>query len=190
MSPVVTSLNRKNAVVWVFDVNVPRSASLYGEDPPKPVLYAVDAVSMELLWRSAPGQLYPSGKYNEPLVTDGKVFVGTDRIQIFGLGATEASPPDSTPNIDETVQERPKVTAAAIDTTKGLALYEARCAACHDQERPDVPSRSELAKLTAATIADKLMQGSMQGHTLGLDADEVNAIAHGITASEQTITPP
>ena len=68
-------------------MNALRSVSLFGEDPPSPVLYAIDAISMELLWRSAPGQLYPSGKYNEPLVTGGKVFVGTDRIQAFGLTA-------------------------------------------------------------------------------------------------------
>ncbi|MDE0243788.1 MAG: hypothetical protein OXM59_00355 [Gammaproteobacteria bacterium] len=86
-SPVVTSFNRRNAVVWVLDMNALRSVSLFGEDPPSPVLYAIDAISMELLWRSAPGQLYPSGKYNEPLVTGGKVFVGTDRIQAFGLTA-------------------------------------------------------------------------------------------------------
>ena len=206
-SPVVTSLNRRNAVVWVLDVNVPRSASLYGEDPPQPVLYAVDALSMERLWRSAPGQLYPSGKYNEPLVTDGRVFVGTDRIQAFGLGATAEHPgrkasrlpggrdvlphgDSSRRNAAETEAPAAGAGSAGIDAARGSAVYEARCAACHDQERADVPSRSEMTGLEAAAIMEKLTLGSMQGHILGLDADEVNAVAHWLAAGEHTITPP
>ena len=189
-SPVVTSLHRKNAVVWVLDVNVPRSASLYGEDPPRPVLYAIDAISMELLWRSPPGQLYPSGKYNEPLVTDGRVFVGTDRIQAFGLGAFEATlaRPEST--VNEAAPARAETPSAAVDTAKGEALFDARCAACHDQERPDMPSRAELAGLQAAAIVEKLTLGSMQSHTLGLNAAEVDAVALWLEAGGKAITPP
>ncbi len=189
-SPVVTSFNRRNAVVWLLDVNVPPSASLYGEDPPQPVLYAVDALSMKLLWRSAPGQLYPSGKYNEPLVTDGKVFVGTDRIQTFGLGAMEASLPNPGRNIDEPVHEHPEATAAAVDTTNGPALYQQRCAVCHDQKRPDVPSRGALARLDAEAIVEKLTRGPMQGHLLGLSDGEVRAVSYWLGAGERTITPP
>ena len=189
-SPVVTSLDRRNAVVWVLDVNVPRSASLYGESLPRPVLYAVDAISMELLWRSPPGQLYPSGKYNEPLVTDGRVYVGTDRIQTFGLGATEAIAPDAARNADEALPALAESTTRAVDITKGPAVYEARCAACHEQERPDMPSRSDLARLQAAAIVEKLTLGSMQGHALGLNATEVNAVALWLEASGKAITPP
>jgi outer membrane protein assembly factor BamB len=49
------------------------------------VLYALDAMSLKLLWRSSPGELYASGKYNEPAIAHGVVFVGTDRIQAFGF---------------------------------------------------------------------------------------------------------
>ena len=182
-SPVVTSLDRRNAVVWVLDVNVPRSASLYGEDPPRPVLYAVDAISLELLWRSPPGQLFPSGKYNEPLVTDGRVFVGTDRIQAFGPGASRASlaRPESTFSAPPA---RVEAASAADDTRRGQALFDARCATCHDQERPDMPSRAELAELEAAAIVEKLTLGSMQGHALGLDAEEIRAVAHWLDSPE------
>jgi hypothetical protein len=84
-SPMVTSNGPKDAIVWVLDANKPRSAALYGADSPQPVLYAVDAATMQLLWRSSPGELHTSGKYNEPTISGGVVYVGTDRIQAFGL---------------------------------------------------------------------------------------------------------
>jgi hypothetical protein len=84
-SPAVSSNGHRHGIVWVLDVNKPRSASMYGADAPQPVLYAVDAGTLELLWRSAPGALQPGGKYNEPVIANGTVFVGTDRIQAFGL---------------------------------------------------------------------------------------------------------
>ena len=84
-SPVISSNGAADAIVWVLDANKPRSASLYGADVPTPVLYAVDAMSMKLLWKSKPGELQMSGKYNEPTIAEGQVLVGTDRIQAFGL---------------------------------------------------------------------------------------------------------
>lgn len=90
-SPIVTSSGGENAIVWVLDINVPRLASLYGTHAPQPVLYAFDALSLKLLWKSAIGVLSPGGKYNEPTVVNGAVFVGTDRLQAFGLRAPPPS---------------------------------------------------------------------------------------------------
>ncbi len=84
-SPVVTSNGYRDAIVWVLDENARRSALLAGAGAPRPVLYAFDAQSLKLLWKSAPGILHTSGKYNEPAFARGTVFVGTDRIQAFGL---------------------------------------------------------------------------------------------------------
>lgn len=86
-SPIVTSNGARDAIVWVLDENKPRSASLYGSDAPQPVLYAVDARTMAVLWKSPAGELKSSGKYNEPTVVNGQVIVGTDRIQVYGLRA-------------------------------------------------------------------------------------------------------
>ena len=83
-SPVVTSNGSRDAVVWVLDPNARRSALLVGDGAPQPVLYALDATTLKLLWKSEPGQLHASGKYNEPAIARGTVFVGTDRIQAFG----------------------------------------------------------------------------------------------------------
>jgi hypothetical protein len=88
-SAVVTSNGSRDAVVWVLDPNARRSALLVGEGAPQPVLYALDAMTLKLLWKSAPGQLHPSGKYNEPAIARGVVFVGADRIQAFSM--TESS---------------------------------------------------------------------------------------------------
>ena len=83
-SPVVTSNGYRDAIVWVLDENARRTASLAGNDAPRPVLYAFDAMTLRLLWNSRPGDLHTSGKYNEPVIARGSVFVGTDRIQAFG----------------------------------------------------------------------------------------------------------
>jgi hypothetical protein len=83
-SPIVSSDGSDSAIVWVLDANAPRTAVLYGPHAPQPVLYAFDAQYLHPLWKSDPGVLFPSGKYNEPTVVNGKVYVGTDRLQVFG----------------------------------------------------------------------------------------------------------
>ncbi len=84
-SPVVTSNEAADGVVWVLDANVRRSQPLVGQEVPHPVLYAFDAATLQLLWRSTPEQLEVGGKYNTPAIAHGVVYVGTDRIQAFGL---------------------------------------------------------------------------------------------------------
>jgi hypothetical protein len=84
-SPIVTSNGSRDPVVWVLDPNARRSALLVGDEAPQPVLYAFAAMTLRPLWRSEPAQLHTSGKYNQPVIARGTVFVGTDRVQAFGL---------------------------------------------------------------------------------------------------------
>jgi hypothetical protein len=84
-SPVVSSDGSMGPIVWVLDEHTHRSASLRGPNAPRPVLYAFDALTLRRLWNSAPGVLNSGGKYNEPAIARGTVFVGTDRVQAFGL---------------------------------------------------------------------------------------------------------
>ncbi len=86
--PVISSNGPDNAIVWLLDANVYRSASLVGGSVPHPVLYAVDATTMQLLWSSTTSQLNVGGKYSHVTVARGVVFVSTDRIQAFGLSPT------------------------------------------------------------------------------------------------------
>jgi len=82
---VITSAGSDNAIAWVLDANVYRSASLVGSSVPHPVLYAIDANTMQLLWNSTSDQLNVGGKYNHAVIAHGVVLVGTDRIQAFGI---------------------------------------------------------------------------------------------------------
>jgi hypothetical protein len=96
-SPIVTSDGNRGAIVWMVDQNAPRTANLYGEAAPEPILYAFDALSLDLLWKSGPGELFTTGNYGEPTIVNGLVLVGTDRLQAFGLGSKagqQANAPD------------------------------------------------------------------------------------------------
>ncbi|SPF41783.1 conserved exported hypothetical protein [Candidatus Sulfopaludibacter sp. SbA4] len=85
-SPWVTSNGPNDAIVWILVANVTRSASLAGPNVPHPILYALDPITLKALWISAPAMLNVGGKYNAPAFGRGMVFVGTDRIQAFGVG--------------------------------------------------------------------------------------------------------
>jgi hypothetical protein len=84
-SPIVTSNGNRDGIMWMVDQNAPRTASLFGDSQPQPILYAFDALSLELIWKSEPGELFTTGNYGEPTIVDGLVLVGTDRLQAFGL---------------------------------------------------------------------------------------------------------
>ena len=189
-APVVSSNGTHNAIVWVLDVNKPRSASLYGDDPPKPVLYAIDAHSLALLWRSAPGQLHAGGKYNEPVVARGRVFVGTDRIQAFGLRdnwPVRAPQPAPKPAIVSmhTVELNPLAgsTQPELPPSIGEGLYRERCASCHEQDLPDIPARSQLRDLAPDRVVEKLNFGSMQGAAFGLSDAQIGALVLWLVGS-------
>jgi hypothetical protein len=84
-SPVVSSHGGVDPVVWVVDENALRTASLVDPNVPHPVLYAIDGLTMRLLWRSGDTDLHDGGKYTTPVIAHGTVFVATDRVQAFGL---------------------------------------------------------------------------------------------------------
>jgi hypothetical protein len=149
-SPLVSSNGGRDAIVWVLDENARRSAPLAGPDAPRPVLHAFDAATLSPLWRSAAGALHTSGKYNEPVVARGRVFVGTDRIQAFGL--------------------RPK-------PHDGRTVYEQRCAMCHDEAQGSTPPRELIATRPFARIVEVLTVGAMRQHAAGLSAEEIEAVA-------------
>ena len=84
-SPVVSSDGPNGAIVWVVDQNATRTQPLLDPSTPHPLLHAFDGSSMKLLWRSGETELFVGGKYVTPAIAHGAVFVGTDRIQAFGL---------------------------------------------------------------------------------------------------------
>lgn len=86
-SPVISSNGGRDAIIWMVDQNAARTVSLYATKPPRPILYAFDAASLKPIWKSAEGELFPTGNYGEPTVVNGLVLVGTDRLQAYGLKA-------------------------------------------------------------------------------------------------------
>jgi hypothetical protein len=83
-SPVVTSQGGSGVVVWVLDENAGRAVSLVDPQAPRPVLYAIDGVTLASLWNSG-SILDVGGKYATPVIAHGTVFVVTDRVQAFAL---------------------------------------------------------------------------------------------------------
>ena len=160
-SPVVSSNGAADAIVWVLDSHARRSAPLLGDQAPKPVLYAFDALNFKLLWKSNPGELSTSGKYNGPAVAGGRIFVATDRIQTFGLrSATLRS-----------------------DSINGQAIYRARCAICHDQAEGRVPPKEIIASRSHQHIVDTLTNGIMRAQATGLSAASIAAVAQYLKQS-------
>jgi hypothetical protein len=90
-SPVISSNGNdySSAVVWVLEPNVMR-----GDGLPTSVhatLYAIAANSMtpiQIVYTS-PDVLHSGAKYNHPIVVNGVVYAGTDRITAFGLRGTD-----------------------------------------------------------------------------------------------------
>jgi mono/diheme cytochrome c family protein len=181
-SPVITSNGSRDAIVWVLDQNARRSASLSGVDAPRPVLYALDAMTLKLLWKSGPGELSTSGKYNEPVFARGLVFVGTDRIQAFGPGAAalirrRASSDAAGPTAIAPIAAPKPVRAAASLKPDGQAIYARRCAICHDQAQGNIPPRALIAARSRQSIVEALTLGAMREQAQGLSREEIEAVA-------------
>lgn len=183
-SPVISSDGGAGGIVWVLDTNAPRSASLYGETPPRPVLYAFDALSLKLLWKNAPGVLFPTGKYNEATVADGMVLVGTDRIQAFGLrsaaAARAAKPPaPATKGAAPTGKAvpAPAPVSAAQMIARGRTIYQARCAACHNARQPGTPTRADLRAMPRQRITYAMLTGVMKPMASGMSRADAENVA-------------
>jgi cytochrome c553 len=164
-SPFVSSNGGGDAIVWLMDTNAPRTADLFRADAPHATLYAFDARTLKLLWKSR-DELFTSGKYNEPAIVDGLVLVGTDRLQAFGLNAPTRAP----------MPAAGKATAPVASTT-GKALFEEHCAACHGSGAGGAPSVQTLAGFSHARIIEALTTGKMKEMASGLGQADIQAIA-------------
>lgn len=177
-SPVVTSQGAERPVVWVLDENAPRSSSLAGPGAPQPVLYAVDGMTMQVLWQSLPGELFTSGKYNEPTFGNGQVIVGTDRIQAFGVGGRRL-PGRQAPPIETKAIATKVSTPAAIDASADAkAIFAQRCAMCHDHPQGNIPPHEVLRTRPRQRIVDALSKGVMRPQAAGLTEEQIQEVAN------------
>jgi hypothetical protein len=82
---IITANGTADPIEWIVDAGVQRTDGLTSFANGAPTLYAYDALTLQPLWSSAYQQLDLGGKYNTVAAARGQVFVGTDRIQAFGL---------------------------------------------------------------------------------------------------------
>ena len=84
-------------------------------------------------------------------------------------------------------------TGSAFSATavSGEAVYQKRCAACHDMITPRVPPREALQKLTASRILRTLDFGVMMNVAYYLRRDEREAVAAylGVPGADQPPSP-
>src|SRR5215813_8860651 len=77
------------------------------------------------------------------------------------------------------------ILAAQDAAPAGEALYNKRCAACHDgKPQPRMPSRQELSARTPESIYQAMFSGVMNWQSTGLSSDEERAIARFLTGKE------
>ncbi len=180
-SPVITSNGGRDAIVWVLDTNAPRTAPMQGPTAARPVLYAFDALTFKLLWKSVPEELGSGGKYNEPTVVRGLVIVGTDRIQAFGLLPATSTQPVFLPlfsNVATTA--RPAADPKIVQL--GKTVYTQRCAACHSSGATGIPSFAQITSLDETRIVETMVSGVMKPQAAGLKEGDIKAIASYLTS--------
>src|SRR5450755_804100 len=77
------------------------------------------------------------------------------------------------------------ITAVMAAPPDGHALYQERCAICHDgKAQPRMPSHDELAVRAPEAVLRAMFEGAMMTQSAGLSQDEGRAIARFITAKE------
>ena len=77
------------------------------------------------------------------------------------------------------------ILAAQAAAPAGEALYNKRCAACHDgKPQPRMPARQELAARTPESIYQAMFGGAMATQAAGLSSEEGRAIARFIAGKE------
>jgi hypothetical protein len=84
-SNMVSGNGTGSLIDWIVDSGMQRTDSLTSFSAGAPTLYAYDALTMQPIWSSAYQEVGLGGKYNSVAVARGNVFVGTHRIQAFGL---------------------------------------------------------------------------------------------------------
>jgi hypothetical protein len=99
-SAIITSNGSSNPIVWILNTNLPRSSNPWTETV-HPVLYALNAMdpNLAILYQTPANLLDLGGKFDSPSSGDGMIFVGTDRIQAFGLtGGSSCTAAPSAPS--------------------------------------------------------------------------------------------
>ncbi len=78
-------------------------------------------------------------------------------------------------------------TAAAADgTVEGDAIYQQRCAACHDHPREQIPPKTVLSSKPKPRIIQALTNGIMQPMAAGLTPSQIDTLAAYLVETSST----
>src|SRR5437899_31599 len=80
--------------------------------------------------------------------------------------------------------------AFAADPASGEAVYQKRCAACHNQTNPRIPPRESLERMPAALILRTLDLGAMMTIAYPMRREEREAVAHYLGTAGPPPGPP
>ncbi|HKV06036.1 MAG TPA: PQQ-binding-like beta-propeller repeat protein [Candidatus Acidoferrales bacterium] len=70
---------------------------------------------------------------------------------------------------------------ALADGPDGAALFQQKCAMCHDHPEGRIPSHDVIASLPLDAVVNTMTSGAMQTQAAGLTVDEIRAIAAFLT---------
>src|SRR5215471_4926556 len=72
----------------------------------------------------------------------------------------------------------------AATSPEGAALYQERCAACHDNPQDRVPPLFLIRRRAAEDVIQTLTTGVMKQQAAGLTADQIRALAVHLTGKQ------
>ena len=81
-----------------------------------------------------------------------------------------------------------KISAVQQPSPNGAALYQSKCAQCHDARMERVPSRAIIAEFPVEQVIEALTTGVMKPQASGLSAAEIRAIAVYLNAQQSGAT--
>jgi polyvinyl alcohol dehydrogenase (cytochrome) len=68
--------------------------------------------------------------------------------------------------------------AILADTPDGAALFQQKCAMCHDHPAGRIPARETIASLALDTVVNAMTTGVMQTQAADMSPDEIRAVAY------------
>ncbi len=108
-SAIITSNGSSNPIIWILDSNLARSANPWTVTN-QPILFALNALdpNLAVLYQTPTNLLDLGGKFDSPASGDGMIFVGTDRIQAFGI-TSNCTAPTAPSNLTATAQSSSQI---------------------------------------------------------------------------------
>jgi polyvinyl alcohol dehydrogenase (cytochrome) len=79
------------------------------------------------------------------------------------------------------LQQAPAANEEPVANKEGEALFQQRCAMCHEGGVPKAPNRAALKQMSPENVRFALLKGSMAMQGIGLTPEQIAAIAQYLT---------